>query len=237
MKLTVSLDTITCNHPPRRARRKPPYLWTVFFKLDGSGLSLSPEFELKGEVQFHFTHGSHGNLGTVTVGEAVPISSYLGHWETSLEPIPVPFFDYEMPGILGVVAVLMQENNVSDIGAEAGHQALNDFVQEAIQESIANFSVKLIDVENIQPSLKRYFADQVDRLAEGIESRVRQAVVKSQSWSQNLWSLIDQDELIGYRVWDLMASEIPTDETVELVQNWTSQSLGDWTLEGQVVAT
>lgn len=234
--LSVALNQVTCLRPPRRPRRKPPYLWTVFFRLDGQTLQLSPQFELQGGAKFHFTQGSHGNLGFLPEEgpQALAIEPYLGQWETELQPIEVPFFDYAMPGILGVAAVLMQENNVSDLGADAGHQALNDYVKEAVNQAVHNFHVKVIDVENIQPSLKRYFARQVDALADGIESEVRRAVVKAQTWSQNLWSLVDQDELIGYRVWDLMATELPTEGSYALEHVWQAGSLGDWQIEGEI---
>ena len=207
----------------------------MFFRIDGEGVSLSPQFELKGQAHFHFTPQSQGNLQINAVQEvgSFPIPPSLGLWRTELTPIEVPFFSYQMPGILGVIAVLMQENNVSPIGAEAGHQALNEYIREAVNAAISNFSVKAIDVENIQPSIKQYFAKQVDRLADNIESEVKKAVVSAQSWTQNLWSLIDQDELIGYQVWDIMDNEIPQDG-LRLTHQWNHAELGVWTLSGQI---
>ncbi len=233
--ITISLQKLTCHQAPRRRRRKPPYLWTVFFKIDGSTVRLSPQFELQGEAEFHFTPGSHCNLIEVPLapGQTTEVTPALGTWQTELLPIEVPFFDYQMPGLLGVAAVLMQENNVSDIGAEAGHQALNEYVRVAVNRSIQQFSVKQIDVENIRPSLKRYFAQQVHTLADGIESQVKRAVADAQTLAQNLWSLVDQDELIGYRVWDFMASEL-SEPLVPLQQRWVEQSLGTWELRGEI---
>ncbi|MEM9984488.1 MAG: hypothetical protein AAF804_05270 [Bacteroidota bacterium] len=233
--LDIRLEQLNCLRLPRRLRRKAPYLWTVFFRIDSQGVTLSPQFELTGQAHFHFTPQSQGNLQTESIQEigSIPIPASLGLWRTELKPIEVPFFSYQMPGILGVIAVLMQENNVSPIGAEAGHQALNEYVRDAVNAAITNFSVKAIDVENIKPSIKQYFARQVDRLADNIESEVKKAVVSAQSWTQNLWSLIDQDELIGYQVWDIMDNEIPP-EGLELTHHWDHAELGAWILSGQI---
>jgi hypothetical protein len=235
--LAVALDSLVYQTAGRRRRRKQPYLWTTFFKIDGSTVHLSDQFQLTGQAAFHFGPGSHGNLQQQAFepGDAIAIPEGLGQWQTEITPIKVPFFDYEMPGMIGVVAVLMQENNVSDIGAEAGHEALNRYVEDAVGEAIRSFDVKHIDVENIQPSLKQYFAGQIASLADGIEDQVRHAIVEAQSWWQNLWSLIEQDELVGYCVWDLLSEEIPTgEEGYRLHQRWTHDQLGAWELRGSV---
>jgi hypothetical protein len=235
--LVVSLDALVYQKAGRRRRRKQPYLWTTFFKIDGGTITLSKQFQLTGQAAFHFGPGSHGNLATQVFepGDAIPIPPAIGQWQTELLPISVPFFNYEMPGMIGVVAVLMQENNVSDIGAEAGHEALNRYIEEAVGDAIRSFDVKHIDVENIQPSLKQYFAGQVAALTDGIEAQVKDAIVEAQSWWQNLWTLIEADELVGYCVWDLLSIDIPAGaEGLPLQQHWVHDQLGTWELQGKV---
>jgi hypothetical protein len=53
-----------------------PYLWTVFFKIDGSTCRVSSRFVLNGTATVVGTTGrSHGNLGTSDVdgGENIKI--------------------------------------------------------------------------------------------------------------------------------------------------------------------
>jgi hypothetical protein len=233
----ISLDTLVYRSDLSRRRQKQPYLWTAFFQIDGSTIRLSQQFELVGQASLQFGAGSHGNLGqqVFAAGDAISIPPEIGQWQVDLHPLEVPFFNYSIPGIIGIVAVLMQERSVSDNGAEAGHEALNQYLTESIGRAIQEFDVKHIDVENIQPSLKRYFADQVATLADGIEGHLRKAIINSQSWVQNLWSLIDQDELIGYCVYDLTATDVPEGDTgLALKQAWTHPQLGDWELIGSV---
>ena len=129
--------------------------------------------------------------------------------------------------MVGVVVVLMMEKNVTEAGAEAGHKALNDFVQKAVNQAIGEFDVKEIDVENIQPSIKEYFARKTESLVEGVEDAVKGAIVKSQNIFENLWTFIDQDELVGYQVWDYNQAEIEeAGGKLPLKKRWTSEKGG-----------
>ena len=170
LPFTVHLKRLLCHQEGSGWRKTEPYLWTIFFKIDGENLSLTDDFKLQGEVDFHFNSGSHGNLGIEAVksGETIHIPLETGLFQAELQPIQVPFFNYQIPGIIGVVAVLMVKENVSAEGAEAGHKALNDYVRQAVNQAVRDFDVKEIDVENIQASIRKYFSEQVEQFVEGI---------------------------------------------------------------------
>ena len=235
--ISVDLKTLYCHQPAKGWSKGKPYLWTLFFSIDSSTIQLTENFRLAGEAFFKFSEGSHGNLDNETVksGEAVAIPGDIGHWQAAPHPIKVPFFNYSIPGMIGVVVVLMMERNVTEAGAEAGHKALNDFVQKAVNQAIGEFDVKEIDVENIQPSIKEYFARKTEVLVEGVEDAVKDAIVKSQNIFQNLWAFIDQDELVGYQVWDYNQAEIAeAGGEISLKKRWTSEKGGDWEIVGKI---
>jgi len=212
-------------------------MWNIFFRIDASCVHLTEQFDLVGEADFFFSPGSHGNLGVMAVrpGSVTLIPPEVGHWDCTLTPIPVPFFNYEVPPLLGVITVLMEQENVSARGAEAGHQALNRYVQEAVNQAIRDFHVREIDVENIHDSIKAYFSRRVEAFVHGIEDAVGLAVRQAQTVWQNLWSLIDQDDLVGYEVRDLSLAEIEAaGGQVELHLRWDTPSCGDWELWGYV---
>lgn len=239
LPVQAQLKRLICHEECSGWRKTEPYLWTIFFKIDGECLSLSPEFKLEGEALFQFSEGSHGNLGVDAVksGEIVHIPLDAGLFSTDLKPIEVPFFNYEIPGIIGIVAVLMEKENVSRAGAEAGHKALNDHVKNAVNQSIRNFDVKEIDVENIQESIRKYFQGQVEKFVDGIEEAVEVAVREAQNIFQNIWALIDKDDLIGYQIWDVNQKELSQNGNVlPLHKRWSSGELGDWELIGDIQA-
>lgn len=216
-----------------------PYLWTIMFRIDGESIHLTKEFQLEGEPLVNLHEGSHGNLKVeeVVEGQKIPIPQELGLWQTHLQPIEVPFFNYAIPGSLGVIAVLMLERNVSDDGADIGLRALQEFAIKAVNQSVSEFDVKHIDVENIQPSIKQYFATQVAKLEPGIESAVTKAIFFGQNILQNIWTVFDRDQLVGYKVWDIQARDLKeSGGTISLEATWESEKLGTWMIEGEVRA-
>ena len=233
----IRLRHLHCHRESSRWRATQPYLWNIFFRIDGSCVHLTDKFDLVGEADFYCSPGSHGNLGVdaVSPGSVTVIPPEVGHWDCTLAPIPVPFFNYQVPPLLGVITVLMEQENVSAKGAEAGHQALNRYVQAAVNEAIRDFHVQEIDVENIQGSIKAYFARRVASFVEGIEAAVAQAVRQAQTVWQNLWALIDQDDLVGFEVRDLSLAELEAaGGRIDLHLRWDTPNCGDWELQGYV---
>ena len=68
-----------------------PYLWTVFFKIDGDTSSVARDFKLQGTATVVTTPGNHGNLPNhdVDAGEDVPVPTAIGNFMTRLKPIPL----------------------------------------------------------------------------------------------------------------------------------------------------
>ena len=59
-----------------------PYLWTVFFKIDGDTAHVLPSLFLAGTATVLTTPGNHGDLGGggVDAGDDVPIPPELGEF-------------------------------------------------------------------------------------------------------------------------------------------------------------
>ena len=98
---TVKLSSIHCRDEADGIGDAEPYLWTIFFKIDGETIKHAPNsLVLTGDAVFHFGPGSHGNLGTksVNAGQTVQIPAAIGEWHIQLQPIvltktapPFPF--------------------------------------------------------------------------------------------------------------------------------------------------
>jgi hypothetical protein len=203
----------------------------VFFKVDGSAVAVTPSLTLAGSAVVKFTPGSHGNLldTDVDAGDVVPVPANVGEWTTSLVPIAVPPpFDATTPdlaGTIGVVCVLMEEDNVSDSGAEAGHQALNSAVKDSIDQIIATRS---FTNQEITDSELAAFESQ-------IRSAVEEAIKSHQGFFSNLWSWLNKDDTIGFKVFMFGHDKLATETSIDFSERWKNE--GDWELTGNITVT
>ena len=232
-KLSVSLklNNIICRDEGDGWGNAEPYLWTVFFKIDGETVSLTEALTLSGESTIHTTPGSHGNLDddSVDEGDTVAIPSDIGEWTTTLEPIPVPdslssLVD-PLGGIIGVVCILMEEDNVSDDGAEAGHQALNTAVENAINQIIstrtfANQSVSEEELEDFEDDIK---------------SAISSAIENQQNFFENIWSWLNKDDTIGTKVFFFEHDTLADNNNINFNERWKNE--GDWEITGNITTS
>jgi hypothetical protein len=228
INVRVELDTVrwrqieagTVLFSPAKAE---PYLWTVFFKIDDSALTGQPVATVVG------LRGSHGDLGVGSVHPpaSVPVPTSIGRWDTGLRPLPagdVPLAG-SIKAIIGVVAVLMEEDNVTDDGAEAGRRELVKQVQQ-VMDGIAKdlVSALLFDVEKFKKS---------------ITDRIEGAIQSQQNVLENLWSFLDKDDMIGALLAYRQYSEIDDQATpIAFSEIWVSSTAGlgtwEWSLDGKM---
>jgi hypothetical protein len=109
-----------------------PYVWTAFFKIDGDTVQVDladdgrPGLFLTGVCTFVATQGSHEDLRdrSVAEGDDAPIPAELGEVRLPLTPMRATQrtglpADFSVPGTVGVVVALLEENLASDAGAAA----------------------------------------------------------------------------------------------------------------------
>jgi hypothetical protein len=231
LRVWMKLDHIHCYDEGDGWGSAEPYLWTIFFKVDGESVFVIDALRLSGNAVVRSTPGSHGNLGVddVDAGDDFPVPAVLGEWNPFLSPIPVPdsirpFVD-DVGGIVGVACVLMEADNVTDDGAEAGHQALNGAVRSAMDEVIATRSFTNPDIDSAE----------IDQYMSDIQSRVQDAVEGEQNLFENLWSFLNPDDTIGFRVFYFKHDELAAGATIPFSQRWRNE--GDWELFGHISAS
>ena len=235
--IKLGLNQLTCHHRPEGWTYSEPYLWNVFFKIDGSCVRINNQFFLEGKPVYHFSQGSHGNLHAkdMSSGESITIPKEVGEWRTPLVPLHVPYFESGISGIVGVVSVLMEQNYVSSKGAEAGHTALNEGIKRFIDSAIAQFDPKRINLNDINGSIKKFYEAQTAEFSENIGDLVGQAVAKSQNLVQNIFSLVNKDAVIGYQVFDFTSSSIlDANGEQSFKHRWTTRKYGDWEIKGSI---
>jgi hypothetical protein len=232
ISLSISLDTIVCHDEGDGWGSAEPYLWTVFFKIDGSTVSLNDSLNLMGTATIETTPGSHDNLGDTDVdeGDTVSIPNAIGFWETNLIPIPVPQWvkdtgTEDLPAVAGVICVLMEEDNVSDSGANAGHDALNAAVQSALDSLINSLGFSHQEVTD----------GDIDALTSSVQSKVEDAVKNNQNIFENIWSWLNPDDTIGTVVFRFDQDALLSNGTTVLNKRWKNE--GDWELNGAISAS
>lgn len=227
---TFNLDRLVCHDEADGWGTAAPYLWTVFFKIDGTTCRLGNTLYLEGTATIYTTPGSHGNLDNTDVdaGDTVSIPSSIGRVEMQLTPIPVPDSLVSAgianaPAIAGCIAILMEEDNVTDDGAEAGHQALNVAVQNAINAVIPTLGF-----------LHRTITEaQINNITDQIQTQISNAIRNQQNFFENIWSWLDPDDTIGTAVWIYSTTQLISDNPISLSKRWTNNN-GDWELFGNI---
>lgn len=257
LNVLIKLNELIC-HKEFDTGDAEPYLWTIFFKIDGNTVKQN-DVMLSGQAQFHFGFGSHGNLLNTDVsnGEIVPIPYNVGEWSTTLTPIIIDFFGqtFEIPGVVGVLVVLMEEDNVSDSGAEAGHIALNNKVRDEINQFISNLSlIELAGNNDPIDALNDKVQELIANIKKDISGIVKTAIKSNQSFLENFWSFWDRDDKIGDIVWNFNANEIKANNNTIVLNErdafttfWKPQSpfgvpqqeilANDWEINGEISAS
>jgi hypothetical protein len=227
----IRLDRVYCFDEGDGWGSAEPYLWPVFFKIDGDSVVLTEALTLSGTATVMGTYGSHGNLVNTDVdpGENLPIPEALGSWRTNLKPIPVqgPLASTipDVAGVAGVIAVLMEEDNVSDSGAKAGYSALVDAVRTGLDGVIGTLGFT-----------KQEVTDQdIAAIEAAAEEAVKDAIKSNQGFFSNLWSWLNADDQIGSEVFRFSHDELAEGNIINFTKRWKSN--GDWQLFGHANAS
>jgi hypothetical protein len=229
LDVKLSLTNLHCFEEGDGRGSAEPYLWTVFFKIDGDTCSVTPARHLQGTATVVGTPGNHGDLPNhdVDPGEDVPIPAVLGQFTTQLKPIPLqqPVGGVtEIGGMIGMVTVLLEEDKTPNSAIAKGHLALNKAVRDALNALI--------------PTLSSTHPEPTDAEIEAMKQRIRDAVLKAIidnvsifDWLKGLGNM---DDVIGAEVFRFSHNEL--EEKGKEFFHRRFKNEGDWELQGKVAA-
>jgi hypothetical protein len=221
-----------------------PYLWTVFFKADGSTLAVTDAGVVAGNCKIYPSTGSHGSLGSqppTATTQKVPyyvvgdngsssdeitmlswsVAEDLGLWASTILPIPVAqslqgLVGPDKPGVFGLVAVLMNDGgHVPEHAMEAGHSVLNSEVENGINSLL----------RTLQLGHESITDEDVNAVIEGIPPKVKDAVTNAMSGSEKLWALSGSDVEIVHAFWRWDQDQI---ESASFTVATGPNKWGDW---------
>jgi hypothetical protein len=236
LSVNVVLDQLVCHDEGRDpGKGTEPYLWTYFFKVDGTTASLSADTTLSGVAVTHPTPGSHGNLGggEVKTGAVVPIPATIGRWQTTLTAIPVAPELLQFPGVpdhiagaIGVVLVLMEHDWTTDNTAEAGHAALNATLQRELNRLVDSLGIGHQQVSS----------SDIDAIAKKVAAAVTDAIKKQGGPLQDLGNLVNGDDALGADAAIFTHTELEATPSPTFSRRFKPEKRGDWEVRGHVTA-
>lgn len=205
LDVNLKMNNLHCYNEADGAGSAEPYLWTVFFKIDGDTALVTPSFTLQGTATVVSTPGNHGNLPNhdVDPGENVPIPAILGEFKTQLKPIPLqqPVGDMkEVGGVMGVITVLMEQDSTKNSSIAKGHLALNRAVQTSL-----NAIIPTLNVSHQEPT-----DAEIEAMKKKIGDLVTKAIENDVSTWEWLSVLGNMDDKIGSEVFRFSHNELET---------------------------
>jgi hypothetical protein len=234
--LTVkfNLSNVKCYDEADNDGGAEPYLWTVFFKIDGDTVIVNDQFHLEGTASVFGTHGNHGNLEDTDVkeNETVPIPDSIGRFETTLKPIPVkPIPGLTVGGVVGVIAILMEEDSTPEDAVAEGHGQLDTALQNILNNLIPTLGWDKQDITKGEEK-------EIER---EITSAIRSAIVNEVDFWDIAWGFItlnnNQDDRIGTAKFILSYKELEglSGSAISLKQALDG-AYGSWQINGSVTA-
>lgn len=208
-----------------------PYLWTVFFKIDGDTCRVNPGLSLEGTATVVGTPGDHGNLPNrdVDAGETVHIPPAIGEFRTRLRPIPLqqPIGGFsEVGGVVGVIAVLMEQDNTPASAVARGHRALDRAVRESL-----NRLIPTLNFSHREPT-----AAEIEAMKQKIGGTVTQAIKDGVSVWDWLKGFGNMDDKIGSEVFRFSHDQLERQGASGIGIQKRFKNEGDWELRGRVTA-
>jgi len=237
LDVRLTLQRIIC-YQAGESEHAEPYLWPVFFKIDGDSVFLDLSTgKLSGKATVVAPNGAPRNLGRKNVhsGDWVPIPPAIGEYATTLKPIPVrPALGalVDVPSLMGCVAVLMEEDNTPDNVVVNAYGAMRDALQAELDGLIPTLGFDNQDVDDAE--------------VQAIVTRVRSAVaasMRSSSLFDLLKTVLDPDDPIGESVEWFGYRTLFDNPIVTWSQYWGPRADrppphddGEWALEARVEA-
>jgi hypothetical protein len=227
----LKLDNLHCYDEGDGPGSAEPYLWTVFFKIDGDTAVVNPSLTLQGTASVFGTPGNHGDLpnNDVDPGENVAIPSVIGEFNTRLKPIPLqqPVGGFtQVGGVMGAITVLMEEDNTPGSAIADGHNALNKAVRDGLNALI--------------PTLNFAHQEPTDAEIEAMKTKIGDAVSKAVANGVGVWDWLsgfgNMDDQIGSEVFRFSHKQLEEQggAGIDILKRFKNE--GDWEIQGRVTA-
>jgi hypothetical protein len=231
IRVTYDLTKLHCVEEGDGSGNAEPFMWTVYFKVDGDTVKVNDDLKLEGTATVVTKPGNHGDLpDDVDAGDDVAVPASLGHFATTLRPIKTPLPGLTVGGMVGCIAVVMEEDSTPDDAIANGHKALNKALQNELDGLIPTLGIDNeapteADIDAVEKALKKAVTDAV---AEGVD----------------FWDVLgglfgnNQDDMIGTARFIFSHDDLDKQagKSFAISQHWPEDETedGSFTLHGKV---
>lgn len=227
-RVTFDLQEIHCIEEADGPGNAEPYLWTVFFKIDGDTVQIAGNNSLQGTATVVQTSGTQNNLGVSSVGagDTIQIPAFVGHWETIMQPIVKPGTSIEGTGTIGCLAVLMEEDDTPLGAIVAGYNTLVAELQKELDALIPT----------LNPIFNPDLPQQIEDIKKRIGKEVKDTIKDKLGAGDKLVSLFGRmDDQIGSEVFRFGGSEIDDNagSGIDFDHLWDGKH-GKWEIRGHL---
>ena len=186
-------------------------VWPVFFKIDGATAEVSdqpgPYAKLVGTATVAGTTGTGRLTGSLAVNRSLAIPIAIGGWSGQVQPIPVgpalqPLAGPDFPGIFGVLAVVLAPSALEADAMVAGHAALNDSVQTALNSLIAGLKPfqQMIDQKDIDAAIKA--------IGDAVEKAMQSALDTWDKIKEKFFDTVTYGHILAYYTQDELPPQL-----------------------------
>jgi hypothetical protein len=229
LDVSINLDRIVCIDEGDGPGDAEPYLWTLFYKIDGATVRFGENDKLQGTVTLVRTNGHQGNLNNTDVdaGDVVAIPPSVGAWNTVLTPIPIADSKLQLikdltraargtewttiPGVVGVVCILMEEDNLPDSSAVAGYNAF-----------CSTFETRMNELINTLGLLKLGLTEEDERgLSDAVRQAIEDAMAGNLNFLESVWNWVaGPDQVLGNAAWRFSHDDLVNRSQIFFHERW-----------------
>lgn len=223
LDVSIRIDELKCYDEGDGPGDAEPYLWACFYKIDGSTFHINKSGFLTGSAVIQRMTGNQGNLYNtdVSAGDTVTVPPTVGFWHTQLMPIPIhPSWASivktakgwdDIPGYIGVLYVLMEEDNLPNSAALAGYSSFCSTFELRLNETLNTIGV--FNPE-ITPDLET-------GIRNAVTESTRQAIMDSLNIAEKLWQwLAGPDQTIGSGAFRVSHDKLVNLGTIPFSDRW-----------------
>jgi hypothetical protein len=238
LQLSYDFTTLVCADEADGPGDAEPYMWTAFFKIDGATCHVDlSTLKLTGKATVVVPSGNEGDLGVseVGAGQTVKIPSAIGHFATTMLPIPLGTSakptDPHFGGVFGAIGVLLEEDSTKASAIAKGHAAFKTSLQAALDSLIPTFGMGSstpsdADVKKVQDQVMTAVTD-------AIKSEIGVGDAIGACFAGNC-----QDEVITVSHFLFGHSDLDARVGAPESQFWhTKGDDGDWTIHTHLTVT
>lgn len=196
--IKYNLSKVHCYKHDDSGSKAEPFIWVVFFKIDGDTTFINHDNVLQGKATVIGSSGNHGNLAEVMQGRSVTIPNRIGTFQTQLNPINMKNFPgMQRGGHIGCLVILNEEDQIpSDNAIAIGYRKLIKEVQKELNQVIPTLR---LGNETITEEQKKQI---IKRVQKAVLSKIK----KSVSFVEKMFALhtftTNKDDKIGHELFD-----------------------------------